>query len=65
MHSAGVGRLATVSERIRLVIYINGTTFYKRFTLWNDIPADIKLCKSMFTFKKMYKALLLQPYQFG
>ena len=33
--------------------------------IWNDIPADIKLCKSMFTFKKMYKALLLQPYQFG
>ena len=33
--------------------------------MWNDIPADIKLCKSMFTFKKMYKALLLQPYQFG
>ena len=31
--------------------------------MWNDIPADIKL--SMFTFKKMYKALLLQPYQFG
>ena len=33
--------------------------------MWNDLPADIKLCKSMFTFKKMYKALLLQPYQFG
>ena len=33
--------------------------------MWNDIPADIKLCKSMFTLKKMYKALLLQPYQFG
>ena len=28
--------------------------------MWNDIPADIKLCKAMFTFKKMYKALLLQ-----
>ena len=33
--------------------------------MWNDLPADIILCKSMFTFKKMYKALLLQPYQFG
>ena len=33
--------------------------------MWNDIPADIKLCKSMFTFKKNYKGLLLQPYQFG
>ena len=33
--------------------------------MWNDMPADIKLCKSMFTFKRMYKALLLQPYQFG
>ena len=33
--------------------------------MWNDMPADIKLCKSMFTFKKMYKALLLQPCQFG
>ncbi len=33
--------------------------------IWNDMPADIKVCKSMFTFKKMYKALLLQPYQFG
>ena len=32
--------------------------------MWNDIPADIKLSKSMVTFKKMYKALLLQPYQF-
>ena len=32
---------------------------------WNDMPADIKLCKSMFTFLKMYKALLLQSYQFG
>ena len=21
--------------------------------MWNDMPADIKLCKSMFTFKKM------------
>ena len=30
--------------------------------MWNDMPADIKVCKSMFTFKKMYKALLLQPY---
>ena len=37
----------------------------KRPKMWNDIPADVKLCKSMFTFKKMYKALLLQPYQFG
>ena len=27
--------------------------------MWNEIPADIKLCKSMFTFKKMYKALTL------
>ena len=27
--------------------------------MWNDMPADIKLC----TFKKMYKALRLQPYQ--
>ena len=33
--------------------------------IWNDIPADIIVCKSMFTFKKIYKALLLQPYQFG
>ena len=33
--------------------------------MWNDIPADNKLCKSMFTFKQMYKALLLQPYQFS
>ena len=33
--------------------------------MWNDLPADIKLCKSMFTFTKMCKALLLQPYQFG
>ena len=33
--------------------------------MWNDMPTDIKVCKSMFTFKKMYKALLLQPYQFG
>ena len=33
--------------------------------MWNDMPADIKVCKSMFTSKKMYKALLLQPYQFG
>ena len=33
--------------------------------MWKDIPADIKLCKSIFTLKKMYKALLLQPYQFG
>ena len=22
--------------------------------MWNDLPADIKLCTSMFTFKKMY-----------
>ena len=29
--------------------------------MWNDIPADIKLCKWMFSFKKMYTALLLQP----
>ena len=33
--------------------------------MWNDMPTDIKVCKSMFTFKNMYKALLLQPYQFG
>ena len=33
--------------------------------MWNDIPADIKLCKSMFIFLKMYKTFLLQPYQFG
>ena len=34
--------------------------------MWNDISADIKLCKSMFTLtNKMYKALLLQHYQFG
>ena len=33
--------------------------------MWNDMPTDIKVCKSMFTFKKMYKALFLQPYQFG
>ena len=33
--------------------------------MWNDMPADIKLCKSMFTFKKMYKALLLQSYLIG
>ena len=32
--------------------------------MWNDLSADIKLCNSIFTFKKMYKALLLQPYQF-
>ena len=32
--------------------------------MWNDMPTDIKVCKSMFTFLKMYKALLLQPYQF-
>ncbi len=32
---------------------------------WNAIPADIKLCKSMFTFKQIYKALLLQLCQFG
>ena len=31
--------------------------------LWNDLSADIKLCKSTFTFLKMYKALLLQPLQ--
>ena len=31
--------------------------------MWNDLSADIKLCKSMFTFFEMYKALLLQPYQ--
>ena len=24
-------------------------------TMWNDMPADIKLCKSMFTFKKCTK----------
>ena len=30
--------------------------------LWIDLSADIKLCNSMFTLKKMYKALLLQPY---
>ena len=29
---------------------------------WNDMPADIKLCKSMFTFKKMY--IPLQHFQF-
>ena len=23
--------------------------------MWNDLPADIKLCKSMFTFKKITK----------
>ena len=33
--------------------------------MWNDMPGGIKLCKLKFTFKKMYKALLLQPYQFG
>ena len=33
--------------------------------VWIDMPADIKLYTSMFTFKEMYKALLLQPYQFG
>ena len=33
--------------------------------MWNDMPADIKVCKSVFTFTKMYKALLLQPYQSG
>ena len=34
--------------------------------MWNDMPADIKLCikKSLFTLKKMYKALLLQPFKF-
>ena len=41
------------------------TTKNLNVLVWNDILADIKLCKSMFTFKKMYKALLLQPYQFG
>ena len=33
--------------------------------IWNDMPADHKLCKSMYTFKKMYKALLLHRRQFG
>ena len=33
--------------------------------MWNDMPVDIKLCKSMFTLKKLYKGLLSQPYQFG
>ena len=35
--------------------------------IWNDMPADIKLCrpKSMFTFNFFYKALLLQSYLIG
>ena len=33
--------------------------------MWNDMTADIKVCKSMFTLQKMYKALLVQHYQFG
>ena len=27
--------------------------------MWNDIPADIKLCKSMFTFKKNLQSFTL------
>ena len=34
--------------------------------MWNDISADINcvISKSKFTFRKVYKALLLQPYPF-
>ena len=28
-------------------------TSVKGPNMWNDIPTDIKVCKSMFTFKKM------------
>ena len=31
--------------------------------MWNDMSADIQ-CKSISTFRKVYKYLLLQPYQF-
>ena len=33
--------------------------------MWNEMPAYIKVCKSMFTFKKMYKALVekLLPFK--
>ena len=31
--------------------------------MWNDLPADIKLCNSIYKFKKMYKALLLHRYE--
>ena len=31
--------------------------------MWNDLPADIKLCNSIYKFKKMYKALLLHSYE--
>ena len=32
--------------------------------MWKDLSADIYVCKLMFTFKKIYKALLLQYDQF-
>ena len=31
--------------------------------MWNDLPADIKLCNSIYKFKKIYKALLLLRYE--
>ena len=31
--------------------------------MWNDLSADIKLCNSIYKFKKMYEALLLHRYE--
>ena len=58
-HQKGAGRRA-LQKRPRQ----NTGISVKGPKLWNDSSADIKLCKSIFTFKKMNKALLLQPYQF-